>query len=293
MPRLPQASKVVAIRSRLILALLLGCGSSHASSARQADPQSLAFRLRLEAGPMVSAHRGGPEDGYPENALSTLRHTFERGVRMLEVDVRRTADGILVLMHDETLDRTTTGRGPLVDATSSQLRSIRLLDGDGRQTDQGVPTLDAALRWACSAGAILTLDVKEGVPYEAVVNAIRLRRADECAVIIVYDTVGYLRVRGLDPEVFISVSVSTVAHARELIQTGDPNILAFVGSIDSVAELDLALLSEFADAGLRTAAGTFRLDETAYDAGPYEELFAAGLGLLVSDRPDLAQAACR
>jgi glycerophosphoryl diester phosphodiesterase len=62
----------------------------------------------------VSAHRGGPGPGLAENAIPTFRNTLiaARGA-FLEVDVSQTADGVLVLMHDDRADRTTTGTGAI------------------------------------------------------------------------------------------------------------------------------------------------------------------------------------
>ena len=64
----------------------------------------------------ISAHRGGPLDGFPENALETLKNTAKNveGV-MMEIDVAQTNDSVLVLMHDKRLDRTTDLTGYLKD----------------------------------------------------------------------------------------------------------------------------------------------------------------------------------
>lgn len=66
---------------------------------------------------LVSAHRGGFTTKFPENAIATMAHTLTIAPALLEVDLRRTADGKWILMHDETLDRTTDGTG-MVEATT-------------------------------------------------------------------------------------------------------------------------------------------------------------------------------
>src|SRR5262245_42200287 len=68
-----------------------------------------------ESLPLVSAHRGGPQAGFPENCIATCENTLRHTFAMLEVDPRYTKDGAIVLHHDPSLDRTTTGKGLLAD----------------------------------------------------------------------------------------------------------------------------------------------------------------------------------
>jgi len=71
----------------------------------------------------VSAHRGGRNHGI-ENTLTAFRNAMEMGVDMIETDVRMTADGWLVLMHDETVDRTTDGSGLVKELTLEQINRL-------------------------------------------------------------------------------------------------------------------------------------------------------------------------
>jgi len=97
---------------------------------------------------LVSAHRGGPKPGFPENALETLQEAVKYGPMLLEVDVRETADGELVLLHDTTLDRTTNGKGKLSEHTLADVKALRLIDNEGKVTPFAVPTLREVLLWA-------------------------------------------------------------------------------------------------------------------------------------------------
>src|SRR5690606_35917448 len=103
------------------------------------------LRWRPGAPVLVSAHRGGPRPGLPENALATFEYALNFAPALLETDVRRTADGTLVLLHDETLDRTTTGAGPVAARTLADLRTLYLLDPEGTATPHRIPTLAEAL----------------------------------------------------------------------------------------------------------------------------------------------------
>ncbi len=93
---------------------------------------------------MVVAHRGDWRNA-PENSLQAIRNCIDMGVDMVEIDVRETKDEKLVLMHDETIDRTTNASGYVRDWTFDSLRTLRLLDGIGIETAFKIPTLEEAL----------------------------------------------------------------------------------------------------------------------------------------------------
>ncbi|MBI4560644.1 MAG: glycerophosphodiester phosphodiesterase family protein, partial [Candidatus Rokubacteria bacterium] len=89
---------------------------------------------------LVAAHRGGALL-WPENSLLAFRNAIALGADFLEVDAHPSRDGELVVIHDPTLDRTTTGAGAVRDRSLAELRALRLKDKDGKVTDQTIPTL--------------------------------------------------------------------------------------------------------------------------------------------------------
>ena len=93
---------------------------------------------------LVVAHRGDWRYA-PENSVAAIRHSIESGVDIVEIDLQMTADSVLIVMHDETLDRTTDGRGKVSDATLEQIRKLHLKNGAGLVTGHRVPTLEEAL----------------------------------------------------------------------------------------------------------------------------------------------------
>ncbi len=93
---------------------------------------------------IVVAHRGDWRNA-PENSLQAIKNCIEMGVDMVEIDVRETKDGHLVLMHDETIDRTTNGSGAVKKKTLKELKELRLIDGLGVETAHQIPTLEEAL----------------------------------------------------------------------------------------------------------------------------------------------------
>lgn len=100
------------------------------------------------------AHRGGVVSGYPENTLSAFRRAISLGVDAIEIDLRGTRDGEVVIIHDETLDRTTSGKGSVSDHTLAELK--RLDAGGGER----IPTYREALGLISGTGVKLLLDIK-------------------------------------------------------------------------------------------------------------------------------------
>ncbi|WP_373007755.1 glycerophosphodiester phosphodiesterase family protein, partial [Hyphomonas sp.] len=103
-----------------VLATLAACGdtsreaSSGDSPATSASIAAPALRLpayfdcvRENKGLLIAAHRGGPAPGFPENTLETLQHGFANGINVFEIDVAESRDGVMLLMHDNRLNRTT------------------------------------------------------------------------------------------------------------------------------------------------------------------------------------------
>ena len=93
---------------------------------------------------LVVAHRGDWRYA-PENSLQAVEHSIKMGVDIVEVDLQKTKDGVLIIMHDSTLDRTTTGKGKVADKTWEEISQFRLRNGCGIKTVQKIPTLEELL----------------------------------------------------------------------------------------------------------------------------------------------------
>jgi glycerophosphoryl diester phosphodiesterase len=192
------------------------------------------------------------------------------------------------MIHDETLDRTTTGIGNVADYTLVELKELRLKDNEGAITSYVIPTLSEVLRWA-KGRAIVELDVKRPVTPEAIVAIIREHHAETYTVVITYSTPSALRYYGLNPELMISASARDMEGARRLLESGiDPsNLLAFVGVYEPSDSL-YALLHAHK---IRTILGTMgNLDRRAEKRGSqvYSELIRSGADILATDRVPLA-----
>jgi len=138
----------------------------------------LAFAAIADASPYIHAHRGGSlatvggerRAVYPENSLPAFRNAAKRGF-VLELDVKLSADGRAVVIHDDTLDRTTDCEGPIDSRTLVQLRrgcDLDLLGTEDTDHQLGpkdrrraeIPSLGQALRVAKRAGVEVNLEIK-------------------------------------------------------------------------------------------------------------------------------------
>lgn len=106
---------------------------------------------------MVVAHRGYWRSA-PENSILAVKNAVNAGIEIVEVDVRKTKDGHLVVIHDKTLDRTTTGKGRIGDITLDSVKSVYLKNGVGVRTHYRVPTLEEMMTFVAGQKLLVNLD---------------------------------------------------------------------------------------------------------------------------------------
>lgn len=125
--------------------------------------------------PLLSAHRGGVNLA-PENTLAAYQHAFAYGVDFVEIDVRETADGVFVSMHDDTVDRTTNGSGAVSALTWAEIQSLNAADfapWQGSPYDPSpVPRLEQILELARSAARGIEFDIKAVRNYTALFDLV-------------------------------------------------------------------------------------------------------------------------
>lgn len=105
---------------------------------------------------VLVAHRGAVGPGQPENTLAAFRQAIASGAEAIEIDLRGTKDGEIVVIHDATVDRTTNGSGAVAEQTLAQLRQLDA--GRGER----IPTYQEVLRLVSGTGIVLLLDIKKG-----------------------------------------------------------------------------------------------------------------------------------
>ena len=236
--------------------------------------------------PLVSAHRGGPYAGFPENAIETFQNIVNQTPTVIECDVSMTKDSVLVLMHDRNLDRTTTGEGAIKEATFTELQQLTLVDNDGNKTNFKIPTLDEVLAWG-KGKVLFTLDVKRGVPYDKVIEAVEKHNAVSYAAVITYKIQDAVEVHKLNKNVIISVSAGSDGALEQIEKAELPvdKLLGFVGT----RQPEKSHYEKLKKFGIRTILGTLgNLDKSAVAKGDdnvYLTYIENGANIIATDRP--------
>jgi len=106
---------------------------------------------------LVAAHRGDWRNA-PENSIHALQLSLQMGVDIMETDVRKTKDGVLVLMHDETINRTTSGKGKVSELTWDSLQRVTLRQGHGGPTEERIPSFEEFMDSVKGRPILINLD---------------------------------------------------------------------------------------------------------------------------------------
>ncbi len=245
--------------------------------------------VREEGGTLVASHRGGPAPGYPENALQTLSHALDAGIVVHEIDVAESRDGVLFLMHDRTLGRTTTGSVFVADTDWAVIETLNLKDNDGQVTDFTAPKLSDVLLWARRTGAIVELDKKDTTSFRNIVSHVRAAEAEDHVILISYNDKQAIEIAGLAPDLMMTASVNSRSHQEELEAAGVDfdNVIAWTGTSRPNDRAWAALGRR----GIESAFGTLgrsgeRLDDQYIadgDLSEYQDMVDGGLTLLATD----------
>lgn len=236
--------------------------------------------------PLISAHRGARFiAGYPENALETFQYISKQAPVIIECDVNMSSDSVLFLMHDNTLNRTTTGTGLVREVDWAEIQCLHLKDDYGIVTRYHPPALTSVLEWAFN-DAQLTLDVKRGVPIEKVVELVRAKGAIAYASIITYNYEDALKAYLADPRVKLSVNIRNEEELQRYLNGpfNPRNLMAFTG----LTQRSPAFYQKLKEAGIKVIIGTIgNLDKSAVAKGDlvYRNLHKAGADILATDRP--------
>ncbi len=142
-----------------VIALLVSCITL--SAQKQAKNLLKILHNPNSKKVLVVAHRGDWRNA-PENSLLAFQNCIDMGADMVELDLKKTKDGHLVLMHDKTIDRTTNGKGQPSDYTLEELKKFKLRNGMGRVTFHTIPTLEEVLN--LTKGKIL-INIDKGYDY--------------------------------------------------------------------------------------------------------------------------------
>ncbi len=285
--------------SILVWALLSGCIKPSSAPLRSSgevgeDAMALVNAHKLTADavadfhdrPVIIAHRGASARA-PENTLSAFRKAIQIGAEVAELDVHLSADGGVIVIHDETLDRTTDGEGRVADLDTAAIQAVDA----GRWKDvkylgERVPTLPEVLE-AVGQELILCIELKggEGLP-EAVVSTVRDASAERRVLFFSFDPAHVRALKALEPEIPVVWLVGRESAEEEGYAVTLPEQAAEMG-----ADV-LGLSMRIVDAAIVIASHGAGLPVFAFTANRPDHinaLIAVGVDGVITDRPDFAQ----
>ena len=243
--------------------------------------------------PLIAAHRGGA-GLWPEASRLAFRNALALGVDFLEFDLHLTADGEVVVIHDATLDRTTTARGTVRDLTLAEIGSARIRAPDGSVTDERVPTLAQLLDLAAPAAVGILPEIKadlerrryEGIE-EKVLALLRSRGMLPRATVQSFDPATIARVRALEPAVRTMLLVGRGRVEQQRAQPRD--VVRWAGEAGATdlgmdhRLIDAEVVRAARRAGIRLSAWTVNED------ADLRRMMDLGVDVIMTDYPDRAK----
>jgi len=241
--------------------------------------------------PLFAAHRGGALL-WAENSLLAFRNALALGADFLELDVHLTRDGEVVVIHDASLERTTTGTGPVRERTLAELGAVRLKDHDGAALEERIPTLDQVVALAAAGKRQMLLEIKTDERRrrypeieEKVFAVLDRHRFTPFTVVMAFEGATWRRLRQLRPDARVAALYSArmlpaarvTAELEALRQAG----VGFVGLDQAIVNGEVARQARLAGLTL----GVWTVNEREAIARFIDQ----GVGVVITDRPDLAR----
>ena len=239
------------------------------------------------AAPRVAAHRGGALL-WPENSLAAFRGALSLDVDLVELDVHLSRDGEVMVVHDPTLERTTTGQGLVVAHTLAELQALRI-KGPG---DQRLPRLADVLDLVKPTRAGVLLEIKTDAsraPYpgieERVVAQVKAAGLERRTTVMAFEWGTLERIHRLAPDLRLTGLLSR--RMAEGLGGVGPAAARVAALPAHDLGIEKTLLSPEAVQAARTAGLTIGV-WTVNDEAELGRALASGVDYVTSDRPDLA-----
>jgi len=277
--------KIFVIGMALSLSMHVQAQKMNVLKIKNAAELRAFFKYTGKDVPFVSGHRGGINKGYPENSIEAFANTLRHTPAMFEIDPRLSKDGVPVLMHDATLERTTTGKGKVGDYTLAELKQLYLKDVDGNVTKARIPTLEEAIRWA-KGKTVLSLDKKD-VPFDTTLAIIKRNNAEGYVMVTVHSAKEATWYHERNKDIFFEAFVKTQKALEEYEAAKVPftHMMAYVGP-DNKPELK-ALYAELNKRGvmcfISTASSSDKLPDAAERKKIFQEIIKDGASFIEAD----------
>ncbi len=207
---------------------------------------------------LVAAHRAA-HNHYPENSLPAIQDAIDMGVDIVELDVKVTKDGVPVLMHDRTIDRTTNGSGKPSDYTLSEIRKFRLLH-NGNITDEKIPTFEEVLKLV-KGKVLVDIDIKTD-QLDPIIHVIKKLECEDHVFWFDSDYEGLQHIIDVDPDFMLMPRAYSYEMADSAIVRFHPEVI----------HIDFSFYTQEVSALIKSNHGRVWINAL----GKYDELLDAG-----------------
>ncbi|ASZ14725.1 glycerophosphodiester phosphodiesterase family protein [Chitinophaga pendula] len=234
---------------------------------------------------MIASHRGAHLEA-PENSIAAFKKAIEIGIDIIELDVRCTKDGVPVVMHDKSVDRTTSGKGLVHNMTLAQIKQLRLKH-NGTVTEEKVPTLEEALTLA-KGKIMIDLDIKSTDCPEALINTVnKTGMVSQCLYFLSEsDHLEYLK--SYAPTSMVLFRTHSAKEAEQILRNTSIEAI----HIDESHHNDTTI-QFIKSKGARVwvnALGDIDKDAAGGNTAAFEEVLKHGANIIQTDQPALLKA---
>jgi glycerophosphoryl diester phosphodiesterase len=259
-----------------------------------AHAQSSAVAIRrilLDSGSptvLVAAHRAA-HNVYPENSLKAIQESIKLGVDIIEIDVKVSKDGVPFLMHDRTMDRTTTGKGDPEEFTWAQLQEFFIVD-KGKKTKLKIPSLHDALELAYGK-ILIDLDLKTD-KIDEVVKVVNKTNSKEFVFFFDSDYHVLSRVQQSSKDFMIMPRAYSVQQADSAINLFDPPVVHIDFSFYTPQCVEV-IRSSYARVWINALGDPDKDIKEGKEKRAIKNLLEHGANIIQTDEPALLLAALR
>jgi glycerophosphoryl diester phosphodiesterase len=238
--------------------------------------------------PAICGHRGGFYDELPENSLAAFSYTVQHASItpvIIEFDVRESKDGTLYIMHDETVDRTTSGSGRIEELEDVYLNELKLKNSQGDTINEHVLTYESLLAFAGKNNVILMHDVKADV-WDKCISLLKKYDLEKRSIMLTFTPADFKRVTGLSKRVRTSMLVRDERDADLIRSSRVPykNLIAYVTKDvkqEVIDELNQKKISIMTDVSEHVKKQTVPFDYSIYK----DLVISKKLDILITDFP--------
>lgn len=159
--------------------------------------------MNTSAHPLIWGHRGASGHA-PENTLPAFKMAADMGADGVELDIQMTSDGVIVVCHDETIDRTSSGAGWLKDITFDELRRLDFSNGNSAYEGVKIPTMEEVFDLLDPTGLVINIEIKTGIVFydrieEKILELTKRKGWEDRVIYSSFNHYTVRRIKELDP----------------------------------------------------------------------------------------------